>query len=346
VGAGGVTVAEDATAALVDAVLIDGAAGHGITILAGAEATVSRSSVREAAGQGISATDARAVKIASTRIEGAGDRGLSVSCTGGCDCATPAEVTVENVAVTSGTTVGARFYGVTAEVTGLDVESTRQEGFGTAAGLVASCATLERASAIRVLGTEDVDAYGIIIYFSTANIGGEAEEQSVRIEKNYVGLWIENPPDAGERAVRVERAVLASNRGVGIGLGGETRGIIIYFSEIRNTAIEAMPVMLDANATVADVADGLVWNTGASAQVDRLTLSGNLRSSILVDGPVGAGSKLSNVTLEDGDEEKGLVHQRLAAGDASLDTDGSVSVTEDAAQLFAVPTTLQIPSEE
>ena len=64
----------------------------------------------------------------------------------------------------------------------------------------------------------------------------------------------------------------------------------------------------------ADVGDGILWHEGAFASFTNLTLDGNARSSVLIDGEVATGSAFANVTLQGGDEGKGIVQQSFTGG--------------------------------
>jgi len=57
-----------------------------------------------------------------------------------------------------------------------------------------------------------------------------------------------------------------------------------------------------------------MWCQGSRVEMDGVTLAGNERASVIIDGPVGEGSRIAHLTLSDGDESKGILQQDLPAG--------------------------------
>jgi hypothetical protein len=236
--------------------------------------------------------------------------------------------------------------GVKASIDDLEVADTHAEGasmVGFPFELVASgCAELEGQS-LRVEDNDPFDvAYGILIDGAGAKLGTDADH-GISVKGNASGIWLLNT--SSERPVQLQHGVLEANRGVGLGLGGSTVGIIVNYFQIRKTSLDKVPVKKGDAATVDDVGDGLIWLGGAQASIDDLTMSGSARASVLIDGAVAAGSSLTHVTLEGGDEAKGIVQQSFTTGDEQpMVGDGTPAITADATEKFSVPVAPTAPA--
>ncbi|HLM74042.1 MAG TPA: hypothetical protein VK459_15155, partial [Polyangiaceae bacterium] len=80
-------------------------------------------------------------------------------------------------------------------------------------------------------------------------------------------------------------------------------------------------------------------------QIDGVRLGGNARSSVLIDGAAADGSSISNLTLEGGDELKGVVQQNVQAGAGTPTVGaGAPSIMSTATELFAVPVAPAVPT--
>ena len=137
--------------------------------------------------------------------------------------------------------------------------------------------------------------------------------------------------------VHVENASIADNTAVGLGLGGASKGIIIICkTAITGTQVATVPVFendMDLG-TAKEVGDGLDWLDGSEATMDELSLSGNARASLLIDGP--AAGSLAQVTLSGGDEQKGIVQQSYSGGPQPQLGGGVPPITTSAEEQFAV----------
>jgi hypothetical protein len=76
--------------------------------------------------------------------------------------------------------------------------------------------------------------------------------------------------------------------------------------------------------------------------VDGLTLSGNARHSLLIDGDV-TGS-LRNVSLENGDESLGIVQQRSSVAPSVDGNTPAITSVLEQGSFDALPVTPQAPS--
>jgi hypothetical protein len=147
------------------------------------------------------------------------------------------------------------------------------------------------------------------------------------MNNGFGGLWIQNQADG--QTVAVHNALVAGNQAVGVGLSASKGVTIDGATQIMNTAMHLSGVSLNGmdSATQAQVGDGVSWIKGAEAELSDVSLSGNARQSIIIDGPVGTGSGIDNPTLTNGDDGKGIVIQRVAATDTVPDITGTTTLT-------------------
>jgi hypothetical protein len=145
----------------------------------------------------------------------------------------------------------------------------------------------------------------------------------------------------------LHHGVLADNLGVGIGVAGQSRGIILCKSSVSRTQARKVPVF-DVNQMGAskEVGDGLDWLEESEVTIEGLTLSGNERQSLLIDGPTGGdtGGKIWSIKLEGGDEGKPPLQQNLAAGGQQPALSPGLNLATDSARLLAVPQPQSAPA--
>jgi hypothetical protein len=90
-----------------------------------------------------------------------------------------------------------------------------------------------------------------------------------------------------------------------------------------------LPAILpDGTPGSDELGDGLSWLGGATATIDGLTLSGNFRTSVLINEPVGVGSTIKNPVLSGGDDQKGILYQRVPTGGQLPTVEGAAAPTE------------------
>jgi hypothetical protein len=110
----------------------------------------------------------------------------------------------------------------------------------------------------------------------------------------------------------VHNGTLAENLGVGIGVAGSTKGMVICKAGVTDTYNANLPVS-DEDRMVGGskpVGDGVDWLDGSEVVIEALTLSGNERQSLLIDGP--ADGDVRSITLAGGEEP--LLQQNLMRG--------------------------------
>lgn len=342
VEAGGVSLM-GAQQARVEGVRIQGASGAALTLGAQTTVAVSKTEIASAAGDAIAVHDATSVALSDVTVAGAAGPGLWAQCTGGCDCAAPVQLSVSHVTIHDAHGYGIALLGVSAtldEVTVADVHPTGTELPG---GFAASACADVTAKRLHVLDGDPIDAsYGILVDDANAALGGPAEADGIDVAGAFIGMWVQNTAKVGStpKAVTLEHAVVDQSRGVGFGLGLEAKGIIIHWFQAKDTSL----VTMATDAGSSDVGDGFLWQKGSEAQIDEMVLSGSARNAMLIDGPVGGASSLAHVTLQGGDEAKGIVQQGVQGASQAPDIDAtSPAVAQQSDRPFAVPMGPQAP---
>ncbi len=353
IGSGGLLLDDDVVAARVDSVRVAGTLGNGITLGVRGAATIESvwldhvgwgSSTTTPAGQGyaIYASGAASLTVQKTRVTDSAGPGLWLqSCKDGCACATPTSVTATGIIIEGSQLVGASLSGVKGSLQDVSVASTTpfwksgEQGGGVS---IAQCSDVTTTA----LHVSNNQLYGLLIDHSSAQIGDASTPQGIIIEGNQAyGVWVQNIGQwaSGLQAVSLSGAVVRGNSGVGIGVDGGSRGIIIEGSSVEGTAMKSMPVSIGQGAQGQnDVGDGLSWMQGSQLVIKSLALSGNARAGALFAGQWGGGSS-ANLQLGDGNAH-GIIIEGV---DASSTPPGLQSV--DPSQItrsanFAFPAAL------
>ena len=352
VGSGGVELL-GATGVRIESVRITGSPlvnRDGIALDPGSSATVVSSTIEGAGRVGVYAKDAD-VTLDRCIVSGAQVAGVWIegsSCDGQCACSSRPTLTMNNNAIRDNHLLGLSTRGATVNLACTDVTGTRagdkvmtgQRGGGVAA---TQCSNVS-ATRLRVLDSED---WGVLIDGSTAKLGAPtSSDETVEISRNRRGLWVQNVvynaacssiASCGE----LHNATLAENLGVGLGISGATRGWVICKASITGTQTANLPVS-DENGFVGAskaVGDGLDWLDGSEVRIEQLTLSGNERQSLLIDGP--ASGDIGSLTLGAGEEP--ILQQNLMGGAQPTQGNG-VSLATQATRKFAVPLPLTVPA--
>ncbi len=343
VGSGGLRLA-GATGARVESVRVAGSANAGVELEEGASATIVTSAVEDSERYGIHSVDSTTLTLDRVVVSGSQGPAIWTECVAGCACALEAIPWVD-----AGTSIvrdnhltGVALFGASAKLTDVDILRTLPgDHWHTLEGgqglSVASCSSLQ-AEGLRV---QDNISYGVLVDHSAATLGSEAT--GMDIQGNLVGLWVQNI--AGGQTVMLHSANIESNGGVGIGVSGDTQGFIICKSKITGTSLKKLPVKDHGQIGGSqDLGDGLVWLEGSSVTVEGLTLSGNARASILIDGP--AGGSLNDVTQSGGDAQKGILQQSFTGGMEQPTVGANVpALTTTSGEQFVTPVAPPSPSQ-
>src|SRR6185503_3783065 len=112
-------------------------------------------------------------------------------------------------------------------------------GFGLGGGglTIASCSSFS-ATALRV---QDSLSYGVLVDQSDATLGSESEpDLGVDISRNVIGLWVQHIKDTQKTMLMAGQ--LDGNKGVGIGVSGDTQAFILCKSGVHNTTESVLTV--------------------------------------------------------------------------------------------------------
>ena len=217
------------------------------------------------------------------------------------------------------------------------------------------CSVLD-AAGLTVAGAFDdskgePDGYGILIDRSSASLGLDLEEKGIIVIDSKRGIWIQGIGASAlepDQSVTLEGVEVSGCYGVGIGFDLEAKGIIVVDNKVADTFYSMLPVetgIQDEVGAPADVGIGVVWKAGSAVTIDGLEVSGSAGHGLLIDGAVGEGSSLANVTLSGGDEAAGIVQQQVGAEDLAPTTGGGVGEIETTSSKVAeVPVAPELPA--
>lgn len=336
--AGVVKLEPDAVDVRLERLLVTGSK-NGIQADARASFTVADSVLSGVPEVSVLAIDSARVTVQRTTIENGAGPGVWVQCSAGCDCATPPVVELDTVTVRRAAHGGVVLVGSSATLTGVSIVDTQAGAdFQGGGGLSASECSHLAAKALTVGGSL---GYGVLLDGASADLGGGGDEVGIIIVNSRGGgLYVQNTGDG--QPVSIANTTLTGNSAVGLHLASETTGIIIVNSKIEKTQLASVPAegWVGANKAPigsADVGDGLIWGFGAAAQIDGLELSDNARNAALIDGPVGAGSSIANVTLGGTDAAKGIEQQHVSSPAEAPSTSNAPAIAQSAASPDATP---------
>ncbi|KYF80519.1 hypothetical protein BE18_25245, partial [Sorangium cellulosum] len=296
---------EGATGARIESVRVADSAQEGVTVAPQSSVALIRSTIEGVSTYGVYAVDPRSVSLDEVVIDGAGGPGLWVMSSS--DCAAAPErpaLDMRRSVVRSAHVAGVALFGVKATIRGVDVVATVvgesfSYGLGGGGLSIASCSEVD-AKGLRV---HDNSLYGVLVDGSKGVLGGTGPDEGIEIDRNVRGLWIQNVTES----FTLENAQLDQNKGAGIGLSGESRGVIICRSSVSRTVLKSLSTVDGVGAK--DVGHGLVWTEASSASLVEVGLSGNAIASVLIDGEVSG--VLDRVVLSGGDETLGIVQQHV-----------------------------------
>lgn len=332
--------------ARIEAARIRGAS-DAVQLQSGASVTVSQCEIATPGLHGIAAYDAASVNVSNTLIDAPTGPGVWVQCTGGCECATKTAVDIDHVLIDGAHHMGIHLAGAVGTMSNVTVQNTEQirtpvQLAGGGGLAISGCSDID-ATGLTVDGAE---SFGVLVDDSSADLGAPGEEQGIIIVDVKVGLWAGNIGASDTtQLLNVTNAEVVGNRAVGLGIGAGAQGIIIVDVRVADTLSEALLVEPASSGQQSELGHGIVWKEGATAELTSVTLSNNSMQSLLIDGPVGAGSRLEAVTLEGGDEQKGIIQQSVMADDTSPEiAAGAPDVSRETAAVADVPVGIAAPS--
>jgi hypothetical protein len=326
------------TDARIDAVAVR-AGTNAIDVGEGASVTVVRSDVGGATFHGIWAIDSAAVTVTESVLAGSQGPGIWAQCSDGCACASKPVVTMSQVLVSGNKYVGVGLVSVSASLERVRIADTLHRDYALGGGLfVGACADVSADG----LHVDKAERFGIFVDDASASFGQSADELGIVVVDSKPGVWLQRIGTSDPtQSVTVANTEVQGCRGVGMGFDLSARGIVVVDSLVGSTATAVLPL---ENGGQGDVGIGIVWNGGAAAVLQNVGVSGSSRQSIVIDGPVGEGSGLGNITLGGGDEVLGIVQQNVAMQDPAPDTSGSTpALARDPGEVAEIPEPLVAP---
>ncbi|MFT3769596.1 MAG: right-handed parallel beta-helix repeat-containing protein [Minicystis sp.] len=316
VGVGGVQIL-GATHVTLDTMIVSGSEHDGVHVGAGSSVIIVRSRIEGSGEYGVFVETMADVTLDHTLVSGAQRSGVwAEGACNGCVCAGPPRLTMVDSVLYQNRVTGLSLVGARATLSRTDIVETKvgdlffNSQYG--GGLAASCGSDVQAKRFRVLGSK---AWGALLDGSTAALGGDADGETVEMSGNERGVWIQNVSCGDAVCVSLHQASVADNKAVGVGVAGGSQGIIICKSAVTGTSEVVEPVYQDGDiGGNQKVGDGLHWLDGSQVLIDGLTMSGNQRQSILIDGPVASGSSIGVLTQSGGDEATGVLQQDFTTG--------------------------------
>jgi hypothetical protein len=302
---GGLVVGSGSTTGT--AIRIQNSQGNAVEGSGAASVTLKQSEIVNAARYGVSAFETGNIDLQATLIKDGAGPGVWVQCTGGCECTGSSSLNMANVRISGNAIVGVAMVGTSAQMVNVEIAETTVGGdFQDGGGLsVAGCSQLD-ATNLTILDNAD---FGMLVDDSALDLDG------ADVAGNLRGVWMQNIDVSAAASIR--NAFVDNNEGVGIGVAGGSVNVSVLDSDVSNTLEISLPVLVDGvSAGAEQVGDGLTWKGLSSVLIDNVNVSSSARASILIDGEVGSGSTIANVTLAGGDEGKGILQQNLPDGGA------------------------------
>jgi len=331
---GGLVVADGQTTARF--IRVQNSVGDGIQGATSASITVQQSEVIGALRYGVSAFETSNIDMQASIVKDGAGPGVWVQCSGGCNCTGSSTLSMANVKISGNAIVGLALVGTIATLDNVEIEQTTVgDDFQDGGGLsVAGCSELD-ATNLSILDNAD---FGMLVDDSKLDLDGAT------VAGNLRGMWLQNIGMSMAPSAVVLNVSVDGNKGVGIGVAGGSTNVSVLDSEVSNTLEISLPVLVNGvSASAEQVGDGLTWKGLSSVIIDNVSVSSSARASVLIDGEVGSGSSIANLTLSGGDEGKGIVQQSLPDGGASPAVSSAPPITTVMNEQFPVPQDVAIP---
>lgn len=333
-------VIDGATDVRLESIHVNGSLGTGVTMKAGSKVSMVDSMVTGSSRYGIVGVDGVSLTVKGSVIAENQGSGIVMQCSAECDaCTSRPMLSVIDSIVRDNRVGGIDVFSTDVTMNGVDIRGTLQgdsflafKGGGNLS--VAACSNLLEARQLRL---ENAFSYGALVDASFARFGHvDDAEGSVAIRGNEIGLWVQNGADGSTS--EMHGGLFEDNRGVGLGIKGETQAWIFCKGKIMNTAEVSIPT---DGASSEPVGHGIVWRDKASVKIEDVTVSASARVPVLIDGPLNPmgsmASELKNLTLTGGDDMKGIWQQNLPMGGLQPTVTNAPAIQTDMAEKFAVP---------
>ncbi|MBW2523454.1 MAG: right-handed parallel beta-helix repeat-containing protein [Deltaproteobacteria bacterium] len=340
VGADGIKL-DAAASVTITSVRVSAETLDGVDANAGSSVSVVDSEIHGAARYAISAFDVTQVDVERSVLNGAQGPGMWAQCTGGCDCQTTVSVNISDSVIRDTKIVGLSFVGVDAVLRNVEISgNTVDNHFNPGGGMsVSQCSSVDAVG----LSVLDNSNFGVLIDDSTVSFG-EQGSTTIEVMRNLRGIWVQNIGASSQQSVTLQGIDVGENTGVGVGIDGESTNVTVRDGTVRDTTLIDLPVLVGGvSASSEEIGDGVNWFALSQVTLESLTVSNSARSSVLIDGDVGAGSTIRSVTLASGDDSKGILQQNFVNGGVQPSVQAAPSVTTSAEEEFAIAQPPAIP---
>jgi len=314
------------------AVRVTGSPEDGVAVAVGASVTIEQSEIRQAGRYGVSAFDAGSVDIASTIIAEPQGPGVWIQCgMDPCTCATDLQASIVDTVIANAKIVGLSIVDSSVTIDNVEVRDTTVGGNFEAGGgvSIAHCADV-MAKDLRVLDSAD---FGILVHDSTLDMTGG------QVDNNLRGIWMQQIGSSESSYASVTSVTLDGNLGVGVGIDGGALDVSVDSVTVTNTINISLPVLVNGvSAASEQVGDGVSWLGASAVTLSSVTVENSARTGLLIDGEVGAGSLIENLTLNETGDKGNIIQQNFVDGGTEPITTGTVPPgIKTADELFSIP---------
>lgn len=316
------------------AVRISDSPVDGIQVGADASVTVVQSEIRRAGRYGVSAFNAGSVTLDGTVIADTSGPGIWMQCAVDdqpCSCATDLQGSVTNTIIQNAKIVGMAIVDASVTIDNVEVrDTTVGNNFEAGGGVsIAYCADV-MANDLSVYDSAD---FGILVHDATLDMTGGA------VDGNLRGIWLQEIGATEPSYASVTSVTLDGNLGVGVGVAGNALDVTVADSTVSNTTNISLPVLVNGvSAASEEVGDGLSWLDASTVTLDSVTVENSARTGLLIDGEVGAGSLIEDLTLNEVGDKGNIIQQNFVDGGTEPITSGTVPPgIKTGDELFAVP---------
>lgn len=287
------------TSCKVEGAKLDGNGQYGYGFLASSDGAIilQDSAALSSAGVGILVNGATAT-VTSCEASNNASGGLRVD-------QGKAMITVDDTTFTGNTYFGIGLFGGTAKLTNNTISNTKPDAtYGIADGIEVSGALDDQGN---VLAPASVEASGNTIT-GVGRVGAIAAKGAggIILQNNGIsgsgqtsfgaGIWLQE--GAGDASSKILDNHLTGNKFAGLGLTGDTHGIILQNNEVSGTVLATY---FEGTASKS-IGDGISLFDGASAKLTGNVIGKNGRAGIIFDSAAGTATTLDNNQITDNDQ--------------------------------------------
>lgn len=268
--------------------------GHGIVAANAGSIILQNSAVVGSAGVGVFVSGAGAIILQNQIRDGAGP-GLRLDAALG-------DVEITGNTIENNTQIGVGVFSSRAIILQNQIRGTRLDPAGIGDGVVANAlvddgGTPQGLSSV-TLTENEISGNGRVGALFTGTAQGIILQRNT-ISENAAstafgaGVWLQGGA-GNDPSTRITDNDITANRFIGIGVTGDTQGIILQSNRIVGTVAK----QTFAGAQQVSIGDGIGLFTGASALIQRNQVSGNERFGLILDDADGSATVIDGNTFE------------------------------------------------